>query len=227
VAATLLAREFERGEKPRRVWLWFAIGWWAWVAGEVSGLAYDIFNLPYGNLSVFDLFWTIGYLCFGLSLFFQYRNIYSSQKQTGMTYFGIGGIAVLLVTLGFTQWALAAGLGEGLSYFALYLAVFYPVCDLIAGVTALWLAFLFGRGTWGRPWWGLIVFAIADGINIFLWIGGDKVIPEKLANFLDPLSSSIYNGGYIAAMLGFFFILALNFWQGEEEYAGAAEPAQP
>ena len=221
---TLLVRQFEPGEKPRTIWFWFAMGWWAWVAGEICGMGYDIFNLPYGDLSVYDIFWTAGYLFFGLSLFFQYRNIYSPQKKSGMLPYFMAVVVVLVATLGFTQWALAGGLGEGLSWFALYLAVFYPVCDLVAGITALWLAFLFGRGTWGRPWWGLIVFAIADGINIFLWIGGDRIIPEKLANFLDPLSGTIYNGGYVIALLGFLSILILNFWSASPVGERAAGP---
>ncbi len=226
VAGTLLVGQFGPGEGPRAVWLWFAVGWWAWVAGEICSMGYDLFRIPYGDLSVYDIFWTLGYLCFLLSLFLQFRNIYSGQKRLSWVFF-LGGIAaVLLITLGFTQWALVAGLGEGMPWFALYLAVFYPVCDILAGVTALWLAFLFGRGTWGRPWWGLIVFAIADGINIFLWIGGDKVLPEKVVSFLDPLSSSIYNLGYIAAMLGFFFILALNYWSILPATGTTGQPAQ-
>jgi len=226
VAGTLLLRQFERDEKPRAVWFWFAMGWWAWVVGEVCSTGYDVFKIPYGDLSVYDIFWTVGYLCFGLSLFYQYRNIYTTQTKVARAAFLGGVAAVLLVTLGFTQWALAAGLGEGMSWFALFLAVFYPVCDLLAGVAALWLAFQFGRGTWGRPWWGLIVFAIADGINIFLWIGGDKLLPQNVANFLDPLASTIYNGGYVAAMLGFFFILSLNFWPSVPADEAAVRPAQ-
>ncbi len=226
VAGTLLLRQFDPGEKPRVVWFWFVVGWWAWVVGELFSTGYDLFQIPYGDLSVYDIFWTVGYLCFGLSLYFQFRNIYSGQRKIGIATFVTGVVLVLLVTLGFTQWALAAGLGEGMSWFALFLAVFYPVCDLFAGVTALWLAFLFGRGTWGRPWWGLIVFAIADGINIFLWIGGDKVLSANLADFLDRLSSSIYNLGYVAVMLGFFFILALNYWMAMQA-SEAAQPALP
>jgi hypothetical protein len=228
IAGALLVRQFERGEKPRAIWFWFALGWWAWVVGEIVSLSYDVFSIPYGDLSVYDIFWVAGYLCFGLSLFFQYRSIYSDQKQFGLWYFGAVVVFILLATLGFTEWALVGGLGEGISFFALYLAVFYPVCDLAAGVTAVWLAFLFGRGTWGRPWWSLIVFAIADGINIFLWIGGDRILPEKVALFLDPLSSTIYNLGYVAAMLGFLFILALNFWPAlGSTHEGEAQPAQP
>jgi len=226
IAGTLLLRQFERGEKPRAIWFWLAMGWWAWVVGEICSMSYDLFKLPYGDISVYDFFWVVGYLCFGLSLFHQYRNIYSSKRKLGFIYFLIMVAIVLVTTLILTQWAIAAGLGADISWFALYLAVFYPVCDLAIGATALWLAFLFGRGAWGRPWWGLIVFAVADGINIFLWIGGDKLLPEKVANFLDPLSASIYNGGYVVAMLGFLFILFLTFWASVSASGETVEPTQ-
>jgi hypothetical protein len=212
VAATHLLRQFGPGERPRPIWFWFTLAWWAWVLGEFCSLAYDGFKIPYGELSFVDLFWTAGYFCFGLSLFYQYRNIYSTQKKSPFINYLPFIALTLAATFGFTQWALAARLGVGISWFALFLAVFYPVCDLVIGVIALWLAFIFGKGTWGRPWWGLIVFGIADGINIFLWIGGNNMVGSRLASFLDSLSSTIYNCGYIIAMLGFFLILLSNFW---------------
>ncbi len=212
LAALFLLRQFEPGEKPRAVWFWLTLAWWAWILGELTGLVYDIFKLPYPDIAVYDLFWTAGYIFFLLSLFFQFRNIYFSQSKALSLTFVIVVVVILLATFGLTQWAVSAGLGEGLSWFALYLAVFYPVCDVVIGVIALWLAFLFGRGAWGRPWWGLIVFAIADVINIFLWIGGEQRLADTTTTFLYSLSNTIYNAGYLTAMLGFFFILLLNFW---------------
>src|SRR5512139_2171581 len=35
ITGTLLVRKFSPGEPPRRIWLWFTLGWWAWVAGEL------------------------------------------------------------------------------------------------------------------------------------------------------------------------------------------------
>jgi hypothetical protein len=212
VLGTILLHQFDRGDKPRRIWFWFVAGWWAWVGGEISFTIYDLLHMPGGQLSVYDIFWTAGYLCFGLSLFFQFRHIYMPQRRSGLVSYLLAVVLALLASLGLTLWAHSAGLGKDMSWFALYLAVFYPVCDIVEGVCALWLAFIFGRGNWGRPWWGLIAFAFADAINIFLFIGGYNILPEKWTNFLDPLSNTIYNGGYVVVMLGFLVILLLNFW---------------
>jgi len=212
VLGTVLLRQYEHGEKARQVWFWFVLGWWAWVAGELTSFGYDLFRIAYGDLSVYDIFWTVGYICFLFSLFLQFRSIYSTHKKSGLAFFFISILLILMVTWGLTQWALKAGLGDDMSWFSLFLAIFYPVCDLVAGVMALWLAFLFVSCAWGRPWWSLIVFAVADGINIFLWIGGNHLLAENTATFFDRLSSTIYNSGYLVAMLGFFFILFINYW---------------
>jgi hypothetical protein len=206
-AGTLLMRQFEPGEKPRLIWFWFTLGWWSWVLGELSSAGYDIFKIAYGDLSVFDIFWTLGYLCFGLALFFQFRHIYGTSREFKPVYYLLMVVFAFLITLGLTQLALHSGLGKDQSWFSVYLAIFYPVCDFFIGLAALWLSLLFGRGSWGRPWWALIVFAVADGVNIFLWIGGDKLLAANTASLLDWISSIIYIGGYQVAMFGFVSIL--------------------
>jgi hypothetical protein len=128
-------------------------------------------------------------------------------------------IFVLLVTLGLTQWALHAGLGQDQSWFSVYLAIFYPVCDFFIGLAALWLSLLFGRGSWGRPWWALIFFAVADGVNIYLWIGGNKLLSANTASLLGWFSGVIYVGGYLVAMFGFLSILLY--------YLNQSRPASP
>jgi hypothetical protein len=214
---TLLVRQFGPDEKPRLIWFWFCLGWVCWLLGELSSAGYDIFKIAYGDLSVFDIFWTLGYFCFGLALYFQFRHIYGSNKEFKPVYYILMLIFVLLVTLGLTQWALHAGLGQDQSWFSVYLAIFYPVCDFFIGLAALWLSLLFGRGSWGRPWWALIVFAVADGVNIFLWIGGDRLLAANTASLLDWFSSVIYIGGYQVALFGFLSILLyyLNISQKE------------
>jgi hypothetical protein len=207
VTGTLLLRQFETGDKPRLVWIWFTLGWWSWVLGELVGTGYDIFNSAYGDLSVFDIFWTLGYFCFGLALYFQFRHIYGPGKKFKLINYLLMAAITFLVTLGLTQLALQAGLGQDQSWFSVYLAIFYPVCDFFIGLAALWLSVLFGRGMWGRPWWALIVFAVADGLNIFLWIGGDKLLGESTSTILDLISSILYNAGYVAAMFGLLSIL--------------------
>jgi hypothetical protein len=84
-----------------------------------------------------------------------------------------------------------------------YLAVFYPVCDLLQGAAALWLSVLFGRGRWGRPWWALICFAIADTITTWFWLGGGANLPEGMQKLLYLFSDTFYIGGYLLVALAF------------------------
>ncbi len=222
LSGTLLIRQFQPDEKPHLIWLCFILGWWSWLLGEIASTGYDLLKITAGDISVYDLFWTLGYLCFGLALYFQYRHIYGSRKESEPGYFLLVVALTLLVTLGFTQIALWTGLGQGKSWFATYLVVFYPVCDVFIGIAALWLSFLFGRGSWGRPWWALVVFAAADSVDTFQWIGGNKLITDNVANFLNWTSGVVYAGGYLVAMLGFLSILLyhLSFSRPKSPDAG-------
>lgn len=200
-----LTRYFKSSEPPHRIWLTFTLGWWAWVAGEILGFVYDYYywftELP--EFTFMDVFWLLGYVFFGLSLYYQFRLIYS-YKHGRKSALYLAFVAVgLLLALGLTQLAIKAGLGEGYSWAALYLAVIYPVFDFIEGVAALWLFFLFGRGYLGRPWWGLIAFAVADAINIFFWMGGYNWMTEQAYLYLDLFSNVVYVAGYLITALAF------------------------
>lgn len=200
-----LTRHFKPSEPPHRIWLTFTLGWWAWEGGELLGFVYDYYYwfTNYPELTFIDLFWLLGYIFFGLSLYYQFRLIYS-YKHGRKTALYLSFIAVaLLLALGLTQLALNAGLGEGYSWAALYLAVIYPVFDLFEGAAALWLFFLFGRGYLGRPWWGLIAFAVADAINIFFWMGGDKWVTTQTYTIVDLFSAVVYLAGYTITALAF------------------------
>jgi len=90
-AAILLVRQFGSDEKPRLIWFWFSLGWFSWLLGELSTAGYDIFKIAYGDLSVFDIFWTLGYFCFGLALYLQFRHIYGSSKEFKPAYYILNG----------------------------------------------------------------------------------------------------------------------------------------
>lgn len=200
-----LTRHFQPSEPPRRVWLTFTLGWWAWVGGELTGFVYDYYywftELP--EFTVIDIFWLLGYIFFGLSLYYQFRLIYSYKHGRKSSLYLVFIALALLLALELTQLALAAGLGEGYSWGALYLAVIYPVFDLFEGGAALWLFFLFGRGYLGRPWWGLIAFAVADAINIFFWMGGYNWLSDPAYYQLDLFSNVAYVSGYLLTALAF------------------------
>jgi len=200
-----LTRHFNSSEPPHRIWFLFTLGWWAWVGGELLGFVYDYFYwyVEYPEFTVIDVFWLLGYLFFGISLYLQFRLIYSHKHGAqGIRYLAYLAFS-LLITLGLTQLAIRAGLGEGASWGAVYLAIVYPVFDLFQGAAALWLFFLFGRGWLGRPWWGLIAFAFADAINIFFWIGGYNWMSDQAYYLWDLLSTLAYLAGYIITALAF------------------------
>ncbi|MEZ0395227.1 MAG: hypothetical protein ABWK53_02160 [Anaerolineales bacterium] len=204
MSGTLLTRQFEKGEPPRRVWLMFTLGWWAWAVGEFTDIVYEFFYPQgYPEFTLIDACWVLGYVFFGLSIYYQFRLIYGRHKRTSPL-FNISIIAaILLITAGFTQLAIEQGLGEKWSWPGVYLAVFYPVCDSLQGMAALWLALLFRSGRWGRPWWALLCFAVADAIATWFWIGGGSSLPVQTSNLLYLFADSIYLGGYLLVAIAF------------------------
>jgi hypothetical protein len=211
VAGTLLTRQFEKGEIPYHIWQAFTIGLWFWVAGEIGGMVNDtLYWDSYPDFSLVDIFWLTGYFFLGLSLYYQLRLVYGakSSRRRGI-YLGLVALA-LLVTAGLTNLAAKSGLGEGYAWIILFVTVLYPVFDLTEGATAIWLSFLFGRGQWSRPWWGLILFALADSIDTFYWLGGYDFIPVVAQNILNFISMIAYPASYMVmglALLSNYFIL--------------------
>jgi hypothetical protein len=211
LAGTLLTRQFEKGEIPYQIWQAFTIGLWFWVAGEIGGMVNDALywetvNPDFGPV---DLFWLLGYFFLGLSLYYQLRSVYGAKRKSRRIYLGLVALA-LLVTAGLTTLVAKTGLGEGYAWIILFVTVLYPVCDLTEGVTAIWLSFLFRRGQWSRPWWGLILFALADSIDTFFWLGGYGLIPIAAQNILNFISMTVYPASYMVAglaLLSNYFIL--------------------
>lgn len=212
VAGVLVTGQFEKGETPYRIWQAFTIGLWFWVAGEISGMVYNAiyFDTDVPGLSLIDLFWLLGYFYLGLSLYYQFSLVYGAQIRKGrLLYMGLFALA-LLVTAALTMLAAKAGMGAGYAWIILFITVLYPVFDLTEGVLAIRLSFLFRRGQWSRPWWGLILFALADSVNSFYWLGGYDFISVKAQAVLDFISLVTYPASYIVAgmaLLSNYFIL--------------------
>jgi len=230
IAGTLVMRQFGAGEQPHRVWQAFAIGLWFWVGGEISGIVYDAIYIdtPYPDFRLVDIFWLLGYFYLGLSLYYQARLVYGAQKRKGrLLYMGLVGLA-FLVAAGLTQLASKAGLGGESAWVILFITVLYPVFDLTEGTIAIWLSFLFGRGQWSRPWWGLILFALADSVNTFYWLGGYDLIPPAAQSAMDFVSLAAYPASYMVAglaLLSNYFILQYGAESGLLEAARKNNPA--
>jgi hypothetical protein len=212
VAGTLLTRQFEKGETPYHIWQAFTIGLWLWVAGEIGGMVNDAlyWDTVYPDFSLVDMFWLSGYFFLGLSLYYQLGLVYGAKSRSRRRiYLGLVALA-LLVAAGLTHLAIKAGLGEGYAWIILFVTVLYPVFDLAEGATAIWISFLFRRGQWSRPWWGLILFALADSVNTFYWLGGYGFIPVAAQTVLNFISVIAYPASYMVAglaLLSNYFIL--------------------
>jgi hypothetical protein len=210
ICGTLLTLQFQKGEPPRRIWLAFTLGWWAWALGEISDLIYSFFYEHYPEFTLSDICWIAGYFFFGLSVYYQFRLLARLRgRPTNLPYVLIV-VAIPIITVGLTQLAVWRGLGEEWSWFGVYLAIFYPVCDLLQGAAALGFSLIFRGGRLGRPWWALICFAVADAITTWLWIGGGANLPETTRNLLYLFSDSVYLGGYFLVAVAFLSLYLLQ-----------------
>ena len=219
VAGTLLTSQFEKGEVPYHIWQAFAIGLWCWVAGEIFGMVNDALYWygTYPDFSLVDVFWLLGYFFLGLSLYYQLRLVYGAKTRSRRRiYLGLVVLA-LLVAAGLTSLAEKAGLGGGYAWVILFVTILYPVFDATEGTVAIWLSFLFRRGQWGRPWWGLILFALADSIDSFYWLGGYEFIPTAIQSVLNFFAVAAYPASYMVAGLALltnYFILRFGETSG-------------
>jgi hypothetical protein len=228
IAGTLLARQFEKGESPHRIWLTFSIGLWFWVMGELSGFQYDFFPTATfsSDFHLVDVFWLTGYFFLGLSLYYQILLIYGIRNKKSIFLFLGMIVLAFLIAVGLTNLTIKVGRGEGNSWAFLFVTLLYPVLDLIEGATAIWLSLLFRRGQWSRPWWGLILFALTDGIDAFYWSGGYGFIPMMAQNTLDFISLVTYPSSYMVAglaLLSNYFILRYAEDSGLLKTAGRNE----
>jgi hypothetical protein len=228
IAGTLLVRQFEKGESPYRIWRAFSIGLWFWVAGELSSLIYEAIGLTAFSpeFHLVDVFWLLGYFFLGLSLYYQILLIYGIRNKKSIFLFLGMIVLAFLIAVGLTNLTIKAGQGEGNSWAFLFVTLLYPVLDLIEGATAIWLSLLFRRGRWSRPWWGLILFALTDGIDAFYWSGGYGFIPMMAQNTLDFISLVTYPSSYMVAglaLLSNYFILHYAEDSGLLKTAGISE----
>ena len=222
----LLSRQFKPHEPQHQIWVFFALGWACWMLGEISAYIYTQIYSTLPDITFSDLFWIAGYIFFGLSLFLQYALIYLRwsievrKKRTYLINFSLFVVLVMLLTLILTILLRQAGFDQGSRWFYTYLNIFYPLCDLAEGALALWFGYLFRRGILGRPWLGLLVFAVSDGISSWYWLGGNKLVTPLTDSWLSLFTDILYIGGYLLtalACLSIFLVLRYGTgWQRKE-----------
>jgi hypothetical protein len=216
--ATMVTLQFTKGELPYRTWMAFSIGMWSWVLGELSLLDEELFSSyaisPYFQLV--DVFWLLGYFFLGLSLYSQLLAVFGVRQRRSIYLYAFMVAAAIFIAALLTM-VVRNKNPQGDSWLFLFVTLLYPVLDVLAGGTAIWLSLLFGRGQWSRPWWGLILFAITDGIDAFYWSGGYELTPVFVQQTLDFVSLIIYPASYMVAgltMLANYFILRYGMDSG-------------
>jgi hypothetical protein len=229
----LLSRQFKPEEPQRQIWAFFAWGWACWVLGEISSFIYSQIYATLPDITLSDLFWTAGYIFFGLSLYFQYALVYVRwsidvrKKKKHLNSFFLVIMHALVFSLILTILLRQAGFDQEAVWFSTYLNIFYPICDLAAGAMALWFSYLFRRGILGRPWLGLLAFAVSDGISSWYWLGGYKLLTPDADSWLSLFTDILYISGYLItalACLSIFLVLRYGTGWQRKEVAGETEP---
>ena len=153
------------------IWLGYTLGVLLWLLGESTWAVYALgYSNPNPFPSLADVFWLAGYiplLCAMTMQSWPFREFFSSRKMLAVMSTTIVLAGILLAAL--IPATYASGVGEDLVSIALSLA--YPLLDVALLVVALPVMFLFGRGTFWRPFLfvtiGLILSFVAD--ILFSW----------------------------------------------------------
>ena len=171
VSATLLYSMFGPKDKPRPIWMHFALALWNWAIAEVIWMVLDLF---WGDFvfSIADALWLMGYVFFTISVSIQYQVLYRWNRQREVIFIlgGLGLISLLAILGG-----LVIEKSMDIVIFTLY---FYPIADVLLGFAVLWLAITFRGGTLAAPWLGLLVLIVSDALYLwamttdFYWISG-------------------------------------------------------
>jgi len=209
--ATLVFRQFRRDDPPRRVWLFFTLGWWGWAIAELVWFFYYIGELDVPVPSLSDLFWLLAYFPFGMAFLLQYRLIYrTSRKQEAWT----SGLSLAGIFLGslVATWFLHQTAAQAQTAFGVtYLNVLYVFGDLAMLVAAVKLATGFGRGLWGRAWWGLLVLTVSDALYSWAELSGQYAMSVESGSLLTLIVDLLYADAYwlvaLAMLLQYLLLL--------------------
>jgi hypothetical protein len=201
VAATSVVFQFKPSDKPRSVWLHFAAGLWCWSAAELIWMIYALTVEEPASVSIADVAWSGAYVLFALAFMQQFRLILSPSKKQEARWL-VGGLgAILLVTLILTTLLRQLGGESQQNWGETFLVVFYPVGDLAIGLMALRVSQLFGRGQWGRVWWGMIFFTFSDALYSWLDFSGIYALSVESGNSFSLITDVVYISAYLLIAL--------------------------
>ena len=187
--AFVLWRMYDKADASRRVWAPFTLALICWLVAEII---WGYINVTQGEVPIGwpDFFWVISYPMFGWALLQQYLILtqYPLQKVIFR-----GLIMILFVVAGtaLTYSVLTSAAGTTLDQAAV-INSFYPVADFALAFVAARLARDFIGGAFSRPWFGLIVFTVADLSYAWLEISGLYSWSIEQGNALTTVSDAMY-----------------------------------
>ena len=182
------------------VWLGYSFGVLLWFLGEFTWGVYAlVYSVPVPFPSLADGFWLVGYVPLFCAIGMQgwpFREFFTTRKMLIVTSTVFVLIIMLLSVL--IPMTYASEIGQDLVSVALGLA--YPILDLGLLIVALPILFLFGRGTFWRPFLfvtvGLILTLLGD--ILFSWT---------------TLNGVYFDGSYLEVLFHWsYLMLAYGFY---------------
>jgi len=199
-AAGLVRNGVSLRNRVSTVWLGYSLGVLLWFLGESTWAVYAlVYSNPDPFPSLADGFWLAGYVPLFCAIAIQswpFRGFLSSRKMliVGSTVF----VLAIVLFSALIPATYASEIGQDLVSVALGLA--YPLLDVGLLVVALPILFLFGRGTFWRPF----LFVVVGLILTFL---GDILFSWA------TLSGVYYDGSYLELLFHWsYLMLAYGFY---------------
>ncbi|MBM3152232.1 MAG: hypothetical protein FJZ96_08560 [Chloroflexi bacterium] len=203
--ATIVWKHHGIGERVAVVWFFLATGLWLWTLGEIIWAILNLTAIEVPAVSLADIPWLAGYICFSIALERQYALIYHPNlRARRLATYAIWCVVIAgaagITTLETGSNSTPGGLGD-------FVLAFYVLSDLAIAIFAFLLVLVFRGGAMLRPWLGLFLFALADGLYAWLYESGLYAFSAGA----DNLPSLVADTAYVAAYLILAFTLLVHY----------------
>jgi len=180
-------------------WLGYSLGMSLWFLGEATWAAYALcYSVPNPFPSIADVFWLAGYvplICAVLVQSWSFREFLISRRMLLIIAIVFSVAGLMLVALMPPIYAANVA-----SMTAVIIGLVYPLLDVALLVVAVPILFLYGRGTFWRPF--LIVT-----IGLILTFLGDVMFTWT------SLNGTYYDGSYLELFFHWsYLVIAYGFY---------------
>jgi hypothetical protein len=195
IAVTAVLLCYDKKDKPYSVWLYFAIGMWAWTFSEIIWAVVYFTSGEVPPLGVWDALWLGGYALFTLALHSQYQLVYQT-KISGWKLIAIW-VGIILLTLAILFLLNTSFTLEN------FVNSIYPLLDFALCIASIRLFMTFGGGKLSRPWIGLMVMGISDAAWAWLNATGQYQASSDAGTWLSVFADTTYVAAYLILAIGF------------------------